>query len=205
MRKNIIIGGLLAWNLLLMAALIFIWIGGHSPRGAQPGGAQANPAEAEEAGNEQQSVNLKNGDRLVGDKAPRIADRNIAIKATFDMQDEEGVIVAHGGLAHGYALYVQQTQLLFVVRRNNALTSVEGGHLKPGRHTVTATLARTGDMNVTVDGHPAGKGRAAGAITADPIDGLDAGGDRGAPVGPYPTPHEFGGTISSVSVTTARD
>ena len=27
MRKNLIIGGLIVWNLILMAALIFVWAG----------------------------------------------------------------------------------------------------------------------------------------------------------------------------------
>jgi hypothetical protein len=198
-QKNLIIGGLIVWNLILMAALAFIWAGSRSP---QPAGRQ--PGLAEEPGPAEQTVQLNAGDRLVGEKALRIADRDVTITTTFDIQDEDGVIVAHGGLAHGYALYVQQTQLLFIVRRNNALTTVDGGYLKPGRHTVSATLARTGDMNLIVDGQAARKGRAAGAITLEPVDGLEAGGDRGAPVGPYQTPNDFGGTIASVTVSSAR-
>ena len=54
-----------------------------------------------------------------------------------------------------------------------------------------------------MDGKPAATGQAAGGLTVEPVDGLDVGGDRGAPVGLYPVPNDFGGTIESVSLKTA--
>ncbi len=201
MRKNLIIGGLIVWNLILMAVLIFVWVGS---RRTQIHGA-ANSARATREGSVvpgEQNFTYKSGERLVGDKAPPIVDRDLTITATFDTQDKGGVIVAHGGLGRGYALYVQDGQLLFVVRRNNVLTTVDGGKVTAGRHTLKATFSKTGELSVALDGKPPATGQAAGGITVEPVDGLDVGGDRGAPVGLYELPNEFGGTIESVSLKT---
>ena len=110
--------------------------------------------------------------------------------------------MAQGGLAQGYALFVQNRQLFFVVLRNNTLTALDGGKVTVGRHTLTATYSKTGALSVALDGKRPATGKAAGGITAEPVDCLDVGGDRGAPVGLYAGPYEFGGTIESVSLKT---
>ena len=200
MKKNLIIAALIIWNLILMAVLIVVWI---RLRPAQilvtqnaPTAPEANSAAGE------QNFTYKTGDRMVGDKAPPIADRNIALTVTFDTQDKGGVIVAHGGLAQGYALYVEDGQLFFVTRRNNALTTVDGGKLTAGRHTLKATFSKTGALAVSLDNQSPATGNAGGGIAAEPIDGFDVGGDRGAAVGPYAVPNDFGGIIESVSLKT---
>jgi arylsulfatase len=202
LRKNLIIGGLVIWNLILTAVLIFVWMG---PRRTPAVHATANPGTATTDGgfaSGEQNFTYKSGERLVGDKAPPIADRNRLVTATFDTQDKGGVIAAHGGLAQGYALYVEDGQLFFVVRRNNVLTTVDGGKVTAGRHALKMTFSKTGELSVALDGKPPATGQAAGGITAEPMDGLDVGGDRGAPVGLYQVPNEFGGTIESVSLKT---
>ena len=201
MRKNLIIGGLIVWNLILMAALIFVWAGA---RRTQVHGTATSAARTTEAGlvAGEQNFTYKTGERLVGDKAPPIVERNLTITATFDTQDKGGVIMAHGGLAQGYALYVQDGQLFFVVRRNNALTTVDAGKVTAGRHTLKATFLKTGELRVALDGKPRATGQAAGGIMAEPVDGFDVGGDRGAPVGLYDVPNDFGGTIDTVSLKT---
>ena len=122
------------------------------------------------------------------------------ITATFDTQGKDGVIVSHGGLAHGYTLYVQEGELLFALRRLNVLTTVSGGKVSAGQQTVTATLSKAGEISLARDGKTFATGRAAGAITQQPVSGLDIGADRGAPVGPYEMPNAFGGSIEIVSL-----
>ncbi len=201
MPKNLITGGLIVWNLILMAVLIFVWVGSRRMKveGTANFGLAATEASLIPG---EQKFTYRTGERLVGDKAPLIAERNLTITASFDTQDKGGVIAAHGGLAQGYALYVQDGQLFFVVRRNNVLTTVDGGKVAAGRHTLKATYLKTGELTVALDGKPPATGQAAGGITAEPVDGLDVGGDRGAPVGLYDAPNEFGGMIESVSLRT---
>ena len=204
MRKNLIIAGLILWNLILMVALVYVWSKGprssHADSNANLLGSKQGHAGAAEV----EEFTFKAGEHVNGDVAPQIADRAFAIVATFDAQQQDGVIVAQGGLAHGYTLYVQDGELLFAVRRNQALTSVSGGKLGEGRHKVTATFTKTGDVGLSVDGRPSVTAKAAGAIALTPVDGLDVGADRGAPVGPYAVPNSFAGTIDSVTVRTVQ-
>jgi hypothetical protein len=200
MRKNIVIAGVVFLNVVLLAALIFLalkWRRTAQPA-TNPGVAASTPGRATEADAQELVFNAPG--RFVGDKAPPIVDRALTITATFDTQDQNGVIVAQGGLAHGYALYVQDGELLFALRRLNVLTTVPGGKISAGRHTATAVLTKTGEITLGMDGKTTATGRAAGVITLQPVDGLDIGADRGAPVGPYQIPNEFGGAIEIVSL-----
>ena len=204
MRKNLIIAGLVFWNLILMAALVYVWMTGrHSSPAVSnmnpPAQRQENPAAAEV-----EEFTFRTGEHLNGDVAPQIAERTLTVTATFDAQQKDGVIIAQGGLAHGYSLYVQDGELFFAVRRNQSLTIVSGGKAGEGRHKVTATFAKAGDLSVAVDGRAPVTGKAAGAITLTPVDGLDVGADRGAPVGLYSVPNSFAGVIEAVTLKTAQ-
>lgn len=204
MRKNIIIAGLIFWNFILMAALIYIWANWQRSSDAATNVSVAGQKPDNAAGADVEEFTFKAGEHLNGDVAPQIADRALTITALFDSQQQDGVIVAQGGLAHGYTLYVQDGELLFGVRRNQALTTVSGGKLGEGRHKVTATFAKSGDIGVILDARPPATGKAAGAIALTPVDGLDVGADRGAPVGSYAVPNSFGGAIETVIVKTAQ-
>ena len=202
MRKNIIIAGVVFLNVILLAALIFLGLEWRRTTQLRtgPGVAPSTPGNAS-ATDAQEFVYHAPG-RFVGDNAPPIVDRALTITATFDTQDQNGVIVAQGGLAQGYALYVQDGELLFALRRLNVLTTVPGGKISAGQHTVTAVLTKTGEISIGLDGKTTATGRAAGVITLQPVDGLDIGADRGAPVGPYQIPNQFGGAIEVVSLKT---
>jgi hypothetical protein len=204
MKRNVIIGALLVWNVTVTAALIYVLANGRQPASnsdrsiaaASPGQAVSNADEPAE------EFIFNGGERLNSDVAPQIANRGIVITATVEAADQDGVIVAQGGLAHGYTLYVQDGELFFGARRAQTLTTVPGGKLGAGRHTITANWTKTGELGLTVDGGPPVIAKAAGAITVTPTDGLDVGADRYAAVGPYATPNTFGGTIERVSLKT---
>jgi len=200
MKKNVIIGVLLCLNVLLMAALLFVWMNSRGPAVSADAG-RAPVAQAEGSVNEQ-TVTLQAGEHLNGDVAPQLAGRAITVSAIFDTQGSDGVVVARGGLAHGYALHVQDGELIWALRRNNALTTISGGKISAGRHLVAATLAQDGGLSLIVDGQAPAKGQLGGSLTLTPVDGLEAGADRGAPVGNYSVPNTFGGTIESVTVKT---
>jgi hypothetical protein len=70
------------------------------------------------------------------------------------------------------------------LRRLNVLTTVSGGKVSAGRQTVTATLSKEGELALARNGNAPGIAQGAGTITLQPVDGLDIGADRGAPVGP---------------------
>jgi hypothetical protein len=201
-RKNAIIAGLLVWNVVLMVALVFLWAETRRAKMSASGVIVATTPPASNGVPGGQTFTYQPGDRLVGEKAPQIVGRELTLTVTFDTQGRDGVIVAHGGLAQGYALYVQDAELLFAVRRNNALTTLSGGKVAAGKQVATVTLSKSGEMGLTVGTKQVGTSQAGGGIPAEPVDGFDVGGDRGAAVGPYTVPNDFGGTIESVSLKT---
>src|SRR4030095_10253393 len=77
------------------------------------GGWRGEPKK--KAGSKKARFTLNQGDHLDRDDAPGIANRGFRIMADVDVQKPEGVIVAQGGTAHGYALYVDKGKLTFLV------------------------------------------------------------------------------------------
>ena len=201
MKKNIVIAVVVFLNLVLFAVLIYVALTWRPSARVSTTVTPPAPVSDVNAGLQEFAFNAPG--HFAGTNAPSIVNRTLAITATFDAQAQNGVIVAHGGLAHGYALYVQDGELLFALRRLNVLSTISAGKLAAGRHIATATLTKAGDLSLTLDGKPAASGKAPGVITMQPVDGLDIGADRGAPVGLYEIPNTFGGTIESVHLKTA--
>ena len=203
MKKNIVIAGLACSNLILLVALIFVCVKWNTPppRLTQSGPASSTPAA--DVDTRPQEFIFKTTGHVTGNDLPLILNRALTITATFDTQEKEGVIVAQGGTSQGYALYVENGELWWALRRLNVLTTVSGGKVSAGRQTVTATLSKDGELALARNGNARAVAQAAGTITVQPVDGLDIGADRGAPVGPYRIPNAFGGTIEMINLKTA--
>lgn len=202
MKKNIVIVGLAVSNLILMVALIYVCLKWRESGAATSAFTGEIGVQHRNQGTGPQEFTFQSPAHLAGNDAPLILERALTITATFDTQENDGVVVAQGGSGNGYALYVQDGELLFSFRRLNELTTVSGGKVKAGRQSVTVTLSKAGEIVLAHDGKAAAKGMAAGAVAGQPVDGLDIGADRGAPVGPYQMPNTFGGTIEMVSLKT---
>jgi arylsulfatase len=143
---------------------------------------------------------LKPGEVLAGARAPDIADRAITITAKLASAGD-GVIVAQGGTAHGFSLYVKDGVPTFAARINNKLHTVAGTEKVPaGGATITAKLARDGAVTLSVGGKEAGSGKFPRALARTPVDPLSVGQDTNAAVGDYPAPWAFKGTVTEVSV-----
>lgn len=144
---------------------------------------------------------LKNGDHLARESSPAVARRGFTINATFDPGGANGVIVAQGGTAHGYTLFVQEGKLHFLVRiASEAADAVTANVVPPGPHTAVAQLKPDGSMTLMLDDKPVASAKAPGPLTAMPVDGLDVGSDTAGLVGPYSEANKFGGTIDSVRI-----
>ncbi len=134
-------------------------------------------------------------------EAPQIANKPFAITARITTSDlhPDGVLVAQGATALGYALFLKGNQPTFFVRTVEGNFQVTGPTLAPGPHTVTARLTSTGALSLQVDEQPptttSGK-----LMSRVPTDGLDVGRDEVAPVGPYTVPNAFDGAIESVTI-----
>ena len=135
---------------------------------------------------------------------------------TLETPEAEGVLFAHGGVAGGHVLYVQNGRLNYLynwLSDNRQLITSDAG-LEPGRHVLTAEFAKTGNdpenasatgvLTLYVDDEKVGQGE----IMTQPGffalcgDGLCVGRDSGSPVSnDYQAPFAFaGGTIDRVVV-----
>jgi arylsulfatase len=143
---------------------------------------------------------LKMDQHLARGKAPPIAKRGFTISAKFDAQKADGVIVAQGGAAMGYTLFLDKGKLTFLVRVHDDTGSITSPEPLTGAHTAVARLQRGGDMTLLLDGKSVAQGKAPGLIPTMPTDGLDVGSDTAGCVGPYSSENQFGGTIASVVI-----
>jgi arylsulfatase len=143
---------------------------------------------------------LKKGDRLARSEAPAVARRAFSISAEFDAGRGDGVIVAQGGTARGYALFVQQGRLVFLVRAGAEPASISTPTALSGPRSALAQLTRDGKMTLAVDGKVVADGNAGGPIPTMPVDGLDVGCDSEGLVGPYGEDNSFKGELRSVTI-----
>lgn len=157
-------------------------------------------AKSEKLSQERRFV-LKAGDRLSREQAPAIAGRAFTITAKFDTGvARNGVIVAQGGTANGFALYLVDGKLHFIVRSSAGIGAASTTITVAGAHTAIARLDVNGALTLKLDGQIAGTASTHGPISAMPVDGLDVGADTGGAVGSYRAPNPFTGAIQSVVI-----
>ena len=144
---------------------------------------------------------LEQGQSLARRSAPRIAGKPFTLTAAF-AAGEDGVVVAQGGLAYGYVLYVEKGRVCFAVRtsREDIATVTSPATLPDGTAAVEAALSRGGSMSLSVSGRKVAAGRAKQLIPNHPAEALQVGADPDMAVGTYQAPNAFAGRIESVTV-----
>lgn len=148
----------------------------------------------------QQKFELKSGDRLERAQAPAFAGKSISIVAKFDTRQVlDGVLLAHGGSIHGYALYFAEGKLNFAIRSNQEIRRITAPESVAGVHTVAVRLAHDGQMQMIIDGKTS-VNAPAGAVPQMPAEALEAGSDSGGTVGDYLAPNSFKGIIESIVI-----
>lgn len=183
------------WNATLVAPK---WTpGGGARRAGRGGNAAAEPSNASAAGP------WKSGDSLSGNDSPDLAEKAFTITADIEgATAPQGVIVAHGGNAQGYALHAKDGKLVLSFRRGGELSSVTATEaLAAGPHKVEAVIAEGGQATLKVDGKQVGEGKLGGLLVRKPGEGLTVGDDGAAAVGDYAAPNAFNGKVTHAAVT----
>ncbi len=189
-------------------------IGGQKPKARRPPGIVTNPKPlypTDEAPKTKPKANarpqaldgLKPGDAVRSESAPQVGGKAFTLTCQIETELRNTVLVAHGGSAAGYALYLNDGRIVFAVRTGakDALAEVRSEPIR-GPVRITASLARDGSLSLTVGDQPAATGKAAGPITRQPQEDFCLGHDSGKPVTRYPKVEPFKGTISGLKVTT---
>ena len=149
--------------------------------------------------NNKKKFALQTGADLPKADAPQTSDRSLTIEARLKSIGN-GVIVAQGGVTHGYTLYVEDGKPAFSMRHKGKMTTLTSDEALPkGACTIAVELHVAGDVVLIVNGKDAARAKSPGAVTT-PGDGLTVGQDGGDPVGPYQGPQEFQGKIEKVTI-----
>ena len=144
---------------------------------------------------------LKAGDSLPQDKAPNIAGRGIQIQGTLKGGKREGVIVAQGGDAQGFALVLAEQKMNFLTCVGGKVTSF--GIEQPGGDpdfSFQVEMAPDGRVALSISGSGEGAGGSGRVepVKVMPIDGLQVGRDSGGTVGDYDDEFAQGGQIELI-------
>jgi arylsulfatase len=151
--------------------------------------------------------------RIPEGAAPDIKNKSWSIAAEVEVKaDASGMIITHGGLFSGYALYLIKGKPVFHYNFCDVAHYEVAGKdvLAPGKHTIKVDFAydggelgKGGTATLAVDGTAVAKGRIEKTV---PIrisldEGLDVGEDTGTPVNlSYDVPFKFTGKIDKVTV-----
>ncbi len=144
--------------------------------------------------------------------AADVRNRSHRIKATVVREGSgDGVIVAHGGYAGGYALYVQDDRLVYEHNCGGDHTRIVADGDLPSRADVEFSFTKTGNNRgvgaLFVDGREAARGelpRMLGGLFT--IEGLDVGQDTATAVSDhYQVPFPFTGAIESLVIEVDDD
>jgi outer membrane protein assembly factor BamB len=130
------------------------------------------------------------------------ARKALAVEAWIKAERPEGVVLARGGPASGYALAVRDGKPHFIVRTSNAQVTVAAGEadvLNKWTHLV-GQLTKDGEVQLYVNGTLASAKQAPGLIPNDPAQAMEIGGDDKGAVGEYRSPLPFDGLIDEVRV-----
>jgi arylsulfatase A-like enzyme len=175
----------------------------------EDGGKKAAQKKAGKAANAGKPVSLdamKIGDVLDGAQAPQVAGHPITITCEVETKARDGVIVAHGGSAVGYALYLKAGHFVFAVHTgSHDITRITSPAEIVEKTSVAARLARDGAMTLTVDGKQITEGKTDGPLNRQPQEAFCVGHDDGKPVDAYDGKALFQGTIRNLRFTTAAE
>ena len=198
-------------------------IGGNTPSARRPAGVSANPQTlyptddanvrgkgARKAGKLPGAVNattlaaLQPGGTLASASAPQVGGKSFTIACTVETQQRDTILLAHGGLSAGYALYLKGGRVVFIVRTGSGEAFKEiiaaGEIVTTAR--ISAALGADATMTLTVNDQPAVTGRAAKLLARQPQEDFCLGVDNGKPVANYSGTGLFSGKITDLKITT---
>ncbi len=144
---------------------------------------------------------LKIGDVLTSENAPQIAGIALTVTCAVETAAPDGVIVAQGGIAAGYALIIKAGRVAWLVRTSRTeVTTVTGPQPVAGPLRLEARLLPDKTMILSINGQPVANGKAPGLIPSQPAEEFCIGFDSKMPVGDYDGAKMLDGTISDLRV-----
>ncbi len=126
----------------------------------------------------------------------------ISVEAWVNAASANGVVLAHGGPALGYSLWIDKGRPKFSVRNSgeqlNTITA-KGRITGKWAHLV-GVLDKDGSMKLYVNGELKSEGKAAGLLSGNPQQSMEIGADDAGAVANYGVPNAIQAVIDQVQV-----
>jgi arylsulfatase len=146
---------------------------------------------------------VKLGDVYASASAPAIARKAFSITCSFvpaDGKAGEGVIVAHGGSAIGYSLYVKADSVVFATRNAGIVSRVESRISLGEAVKVVAGISKDGTLSLKINDAQAVTAKSPGLLKSHPQEDLSIGHDDRNPVDPESPLKLFKGVLTELRV-----
>ena len=143
---------------------------------------------------------LAAGEVLPKEKAPAVHKKAFSVETRFRKWGDDGVLVAQGGVTHGYALYLQDGHVHFAVRSGGKLSEVVTESPISNAKTVRVNVQKNGKVVIRFNGDVVANGKVDPTLKQMPADSLSIGMDSNDPVADYPREFPFTGEIDSVVI-----
>ena len=141
---------------------------------------------------------LRHGDVLEQAKAPNIVNKGFQVEVQLSGEFTDGVVIAQGGTAHGWSLFMEGNSLRMSARINGKLLVLKSsGPLPVGKTSkhLVCDYSRTGQVSIKADGKVVLQGDLGNSLLAMPLDPLEVGQDTNGIVGPYPKGFDSNGRV----------
>lgn len=148
---------------------------------------------------------LSSNSKLTRNKAPYVVGRGIHLTANVSGLSD-GVVVAQGGVTHGWAVYIQDRKLVFATTCQGKRTVVESEPIAAADREGTLLMDLNKDATVRLvwNGSVVAEDSIPELLSEQPADGLQVGMDENGNVGSYSSPFGFKGTVSNVRIILER-
>ncbi len=129
------------------------------------------------------------------------AGKPITVAAWVNTERPGGVIVAHGGGAMGYALYLKAKRPCFSVRAKGKVATATSTIIPMRKWVhVAGVLDEDARLHLYVDGKQVAMAKGSGLLPGDPAEGVTIGSDENTYVGDYSNRYPFGGLMDEVRI-----
>ena len=144
--------------------------------------------------------NLKPDANLPMGDAPMVAKKAFEVEVQLEKQGD-GILVAQGGDAHGWNLFMNQGFAQFTVRLEGKVEKVKASEKLGSKELIlSAKLDSKGMVNLYSGDRKIGSGTVSGLVKEMPADGLQVGRDEGGMVGGDKESFAFDGKIRKVRI-----
>ena len=136
---------------------------------------------------------------LPRDKSPMVRNKSLHVTLQISEPGSSGVLIAQGGTADGYALYLKDDQIFAAFRQGGKLQLLSGD-LSNAHGKLVFSLTKEGRVTVSAGDKVLIAGDIGGPLRNMPIDGLQVSRDLEGKVGNYESDFEFDGSIDNVRI-----